>query len=55
MVAPILKERTEREGARRGRGAADKNTHTTRVSEERGRETEVRWGVGGREGLTCLS
>jgi|AntAceMinimDraft_5_1070358.scaffolds.fasta_scaffold288821_1 hypothetical protein len=34
---PILKERTEREGARRG-GSQQEHTHTTRVSKERGRE-----------------
>ena len=38
--APILlKERTEREGGtKKGEGAANKNTHITRVSEERQRD-----------------
>jgi hypothetical protein len=43
---PIQKERTEREGARRGGGGQPTRTHITRVSEERGRETEARWGGG---------
>ena len=36
--APILKERTEREGGTKKGEAANKNTHITRVSEERQRD-----------------
>jgi hypothetical protein len=39
---PILKERTERERARRRGGAANKNTHDEGEREEGKRETEAR-------------